>query len=51
MKEVGVMSILLILLATFFAALTVWAGCHLRRLLGGSVPAADRRHQAWACIC
>lgn len=45
------MSILLILLAMFFAALTVWAGRRLRRLLSGSVPVADRQRQTWACIC
>lgn len=45
------MSILLILLATFFAALTVWAGRRLRRLLGGDAHVADRQHQSWACIC
>lgn len=33
MKEVSVMSILLIFLAMFFAALTVWAGRRLHRLL------------------
>ena len=44
------MSILLILLATFFAALTVWAGRRLHRLLSRR-HAAERQRQSWACNC
>ena len=54
MKEVSVMSILLImliLLATFFAVLTVWAGCRLHRLLSRQARAAERQRQSWACNC
>ena len=45
------MSILLILLATFFAALAVWAGRRLHRLLGRRAHVTDRQGQPWACIC
>lgn len=45
------MSILLILLATFFAALTVWAGRRLHRLLSRRARVADLQTQSWACNC
>lgn len=43
------MSILLILLATFFAALTVWAGRRLHRLLSRQARVVDLQTQSWAC--
>ncbi len=44
------MSILLILMAMFFAAIMVWAGCCLRRLLSRRLPVADLQRYACARV-
>lgn len=47
MEEVSVMSVLLILLTMFFAALTVWAGLRLHRLLSRRAHAADLQRRVY----